>query len=220
MFDFLVTKMKDGNYVPTTAGNIALFIVVVLLFIGMAAFTGYKTKVRIKQLTVSAMAITLAVVLSFLKFFQMPQGGDVTFFSMVLICMIGYLYGTKAGILAGIAYGFINLILGPSIYYPIQMLLDYPIAYGCLGLAGIFSKSKNGLLKGFLFGVTGRFIAHFLSGVIFFASYTPAGWNPYIYSMWYNASYILPDVVVTVALLFVPQIQNAIKQVRKIAFDE
>jgi len=220
VFDLLITKVEDGNYVPTTAGNIVLFVVVLILFLAMAAFTGMNRKVRIKQLTFSAMAITLAVVLSFIKLWQMPMGGSITLFSMIFICLIGYFYGTKAGILAGIAYGLINLIINPYIYYPIQMLLDYPIAYGCLGLAGVFNKSKHGLMKGFLFGVTGRFLAHFLSGLIFFAAYTPSGWNPIVYSMWYNASYIIPDVIVTVALLYVPQIQHALKQVRKIAFEE
>ncbi len=220
VFNLLITKLEDGSYVPTTAGNIALFIVVALLFIGMAAFTGMKTKVRVKQLTFSAMAITLAVVLSFIKLGQMPNGGSITLFSMIFICLIGYYYGTKAGILAGIAYGLINLIISPYVYYPVQMLLDYPIAYGCLGLAGIFSKSKNGLVKGFIFGVVGRFIAHVLSGVIFFSAYAPTGWNSVVYSIWYNASYILPDLIITIMILYIPQIQNGLKQVRKIAFDE
>lgn len=220
VLNLLVKKVEDGSYIPTTAGNIALFGLVVLLFLGMAAFTGYNAKVRIKQLTFSAMAIALAVVLSFVKLFQMPMGGSVTLFSMIFICLIGYFYGTKAGILAGIAFGLINLIISPYVYYPIQMLLDYPIAYGCLGLAGIFSKSRNGLVKGFVLGITGRFVAHVLSGLIFFAAYAPSGWNPILYSVWYNASYILPDAIITIGLLSVPPVMNAFKQVRGIALQE
>jgi thiamine transporter len=220
LFDFFVKTTEESGYIPTAAGNIAIFILAVLLFFAMAAFTGRGIKIRVRQLTVSAMAITLAVVFSYLKLFQMPYGGSVTFFTMFFICLIGYLYGTKAGILAGIAYGFINLILGPSIYYPVQMLLDYPIAFGCLGLAGIFSHSKYGMIKGLLLGVSGRFVAHVLSGVIFFYMYAPEGWNPLIYSLWYNATYIVPDLGVTIFILLLPPVQNALKQVKRMVVEE
>jgi thiamine transporter len=219
IFDFLVLTTEDGGYVPTTAGNIALFVLVVLLFIAMAAFTGSKEKLRIRQFTFSTMAVTLAVVFSYLRVGQMPYGGTISFFSMFFICLIGYLYGTKAGIMAGIAYGFLNLMLSPSVYYPVQMLLDYPIAFGCLGLAGIFSKSKNGIFKGYLLGISGRYVAHVLSGVIFFYMYAPEGWNPLVYSLWYNAAYIVPDAIVTIILLLLPPVQTALKQVKKMAVE-
>lgn len=219
IFDFFISVTDDGGYVPTGAGNVALFFIVLLLFIVMAAYSGSKWKMNIKQLTFSAMAVTLAVVFSFLKLGKLPQGGSITLFSMFFICLISYLYGVKAGLMAGIAYGLINLILDPSIYYPIQMLLDYPIAFGCLGFSGLFSHSKHGMIKGYLLGITGRYVAHVLSGVIFFNMFAPEGWHPLIYSLWYNASYILPDAIVTIVLLLLPPLQNVLKQVKKLAVE-
>ena len=223
VLDFLVTKEVysevETYYTPTMAGNIVLFLVIVLLFIAMAAFTGRNKKLQIKQLAFSAMAITLAVVTSFIKFAQLPYGGSITLFSMFFICLIGYLYGTKAGILAGIAYGFLNLILGPTILHPIQLLLDYPIAFGCLGLAGAFSNSKFGLIKGYLLGVFGRYVCHVLTGYIFFAMYAPEGMNPIIYSLGYNATYIVPEAIATIVLLLIPAVQNGLNEVKRMAVE-
>lgn len=224
VLEFLTTKEVYSEvevyYKPTLAGNIALFLIIVVLFIAMAAFTGSKKKIQVKQLAFSAMAVTLAVVTStFMKFAQLPYGGSITFFSMLFICIIGYLYGTKAGIITGIAYGFLNLILGPTILHPIQLLLDYPIAFGCLGLAGVFSKSKFGLLKGYILGVFGRYICHVLTGYIFFSMYAPEGMHPMIYSMGYNATYIVPEAIATILILLIPAVQNGLKEVKRMAVE-
>jgi thiamine transporter len=224
LFDFFVATLVDEDgyvsYAPTTAGNIALFLLILLLFIAMAAFSGYKRKTRIKQLAFSAMGVTLAVVTSLFPLYKFPFGGSITLFSMFFICFVGHLYGAKAGIITGISYGFINLILGPYIIHPMQLLLDYPIAFGALGLAGIFSNSKYGLVKGYLLGILGRYIASSLSGYIFFASYAPEGWNPIVYTLVYNIGYIGPEVLLTVIFLVIPPVQNALKQVKQMAVEE
>jgi len=222
ILEFLATKEiyseTEVYYTPTFAGNMLLALLIVLLFIAMAAFSRNKKKMQAKQLAFSAMAVTLAVVTSFVKIVSLPFGGSITLFSMFFICLIGYLYGTKAGIITGIAYGFLQLILGPIVIHPLQLLLDYPIAFGCLGLAGIFANSKNGLIKGYLLGVTGRFLCHFISGYLFFPMYvTPKGMNPVIYSLGYNATYIVPEAIATILLLLIPAIQNALREVKRMA---
>jgi thiamine transporter len=89
--------------------------------------------------------------------------------------------------------------------HPLQILLDYPLAFGALGLAGLFKPTVRGAVLGATFAVFARFVCHFLSGVIFFSSYAPEGWNPYLYSAAYNAAYLAPSlaiaIVVTVVLL-------------------
>ncbi len=224
VLNFLTTKKvyseTEVYYTPTLAGNIALFILIALLFILMAAFTRSKKQILVKQLAFSAMGVTLAVVTSFIRVAKLPYGGSITLFSMFFVCLIGFLYGAKAGILTGIAYGFLNLILDPTIIHPIQMLLDYPIAYGFLGLTGIFSKSKFGMIKGYFLGVLGRYLCHVISGYIFFSMYTPDGWNPIAYTIWYNSLYIVPEAVATIILLCIPQIQNALKVVKRMVVQE
>lgn len=219
IFDFFVQKVEDGSFVPTTAGNVGLFLLVVLLLLVMAVISGHKAKTKAKQLVFSAMAVTIAVVTSMFPLFSFPFGGSITLFSMFFICFIGYLYGVKVGIITGIAYGFLNLILHPYIVQPVQMLLDYPIAFGSLGLAGLFSNSKYGVMKGYLLGVFGRYICSVLSGVVFFASYAPKGMNPIIYSLGYNIGYMGPEVAITFILLLLPTVFDAFKQIKRMAVE-
>ena len=83
--------------------------------------------------------------------------------------------------------------------HPAQVLLDYPIAFGALGLAGFF---RNRAFLGINVGIAGRFLAHFVSGIIFFAIYAPEGMSPIIYSALYNGSYLLPELVISIYLTY------------------
>ena len=221
VFDFLVATANDGgdvSYYPTMAGNIALVLVIALLFVAMMAITGRGKKMNAKQLAFSAVAITLAVVTSIYTLVQLPFGGSITLFRMFFICLIGYLYGPKVGVLTGIAYGFLDLMLEPFVVHPVQLFIDYPIAFGCLGLSGFFSKSKLGIIKGYILGVFGRYVCHVISGIIFFYMYAGTQ-NPMIYSIGYNATYIVPEAVVTIFILCIPAVRNALNEVRRMALE-
>ena len=149
------------------------------------------------------MAIALAVATSMIKVIKLPMGGSVTLFSMLFIVLIGYWYGIKTGLTAAIAYGVL------------QLFLDYILGFGALGLSGIFSKSKHGLVKGYIIGVIGRFICSFLSGWIFFAVYTPDFFNSAIlYSVVYNGSYIGLEAVVTLVVISLPPVNKALAYVK------
>ncbi|MEA3454489.1 MAG: energy-coupled thiamine transporter ThiT, partial [Candidatus Caldatribacteriota bacterium] len=96
------------------------------------------------------------------------------------------------------------------IVHPVQLVLDYPLPYMLVGLAGIFSNKINLKTKGstygwlllaVLTGGLGRFISHFLSGAIFFAQYAPEGQNPWIYSAIYNISYLLPSLLLSYIII-------------------
>jgi thiamine transporter len=222
IFNFFVvtdTSYEPYSYYPTTAGNIALVALIALLFIGMLLIRSKSKKiVNAKQLSFSAVAMTLAVVTSIYTVIEFPFGGSITLFRMFFICLIGYLYGTKVGILTGVAYGFLDLILKPYVVHPVQLFLDYPIAFGSLGLSGLFSKSKFGIIKGYLLGVTGRYICHVITGVIFFYMYAE-GKNPLVYSLGYNASYIVPETIATIVVLAVPAVRKALMEVKRMAMD-
>ena len=108
-----------------------------------------------KQLAVSAICVALAFVTSNIKLFSFPFGGSVTLLSMLFICLVGYWYGFKAGILTGVAYGLLQLIVDPYVLTLPQLLVDYPLAFGALGLSGIgyhFDKKHKygGLLIGYI----------------------------------------------------------------------
>lgn len=89
------------------------------------------------------------------------------------------------------------------------------MAFAGLGLAGLFSSKKHGLITGYLFGIFSRYICHVLSGYIFFAAYAPEGMNPFLYTLGYNATYIVPEAIATVVILSLPPVAKAIAQVKK-----
>ena len=118
-------------FFESTTGKVAVAAVIIILLL-LISMGGKEKKTDIRALTVSALMIALAIVLGMIKLFSMPQGGSVTLFSILPIVVCGYLLGTRRGIMAGFCVGLLNLIFGPSVIHPVQLLLDYPIAFGAL----------------------------------------------------------------------------------------
>ncbi|CAA9505024.1 MAG: Substrate-specific component ThiT of thiamin ECF transporter [uncultured Rubrobacteraceae bacterium] len=171
-----------------------------------------------RVLTEAALAIALAFVLGLIKVFKMPYGGSISLEMMPLI-LLALRQGPWVGVVSGIVYGGLNLISDPAVFHPVQVLLDYPVAFGALGLAGFFRPTVGGAIVGATVAVLARFVCHFFSGVIFFASYAPEGWNPYVYSAAYNAAYLVPSlaialVVVVVLLRALDGAQPSARQIR------
>lgn len=174
-----------------------------------------NSKLNAKHIAFAAMALALVVATSMIKVIKLPMGGSVTLFSMLFIVLIGYWYGIKTGLAAALAYGVLQLLLDPYILNIPQVLLDYILGFGALGLSGIFSNSKHGLIKGYIVGVIGRFICSFLSGWIFFAVYTPEFFNSAIlYSIVYNGSYIGLEAAVTLVVISLPPVNKALAYVK------
>ena len=171
-----------------------------------------------RVLTEAAIAVALAFVLGLVVIFKMPFGGAVSL-EMVPLILLSLRQGWKVGIVAGVAYGFLDLAIDPFLVHPLQVLLDYPLAFGALGLAGFFRPTVRGAILGTTVAVLARFACHFLSGVVFFASYAPEGWNVYLYSAAYNAAYLAPSlgialVVVVVLLKALEGAQPSPRQLR------
>ena len=182
------------------------------------------SKITTKQIVFSAMAIALATVICVaIKLPSLPNGGSITLFSMLIICLIGYWYGPKVGIIAAITFGILQFIVGPYVVHPLQVALDFPLAFGALGLSGFFSNSPNGLIKGFIAGSMGRLLMHCISGVIFYTTYVGdivgnamAVWAGILYNM----SYIIPEVVLTLVLLALPPVRKAFSELKRMAISE
>ena len=155
---------------------------------------------KTKKLTEIAISIALACVFHFLRIWEMPQGGSVSL-AMVPILFIAFRRGIKSGILAGSVYGLISIIFDGTIYHPLSIFLDYLFAFGVLGIAGLFPKNVWGIAFGSTVAVLGRFFFTLMSGVFLFASYAPEGQSPWIYSLIYNGSYMLPELVIAILIL-------------------
>ncbi len=213
----------DGSVRLTTTGILivaaAIAVLVVIAAVIRQKNAAKKAALTTKQLVYSAMAIALSLVCSMIKIWTMPMGGSVTLLSMLFIVLIAYWYGPYAGIMTAIAYGLVQFVIEPIFYTIPQMLLDYPLAFGALGLAGFFHKKKFGLQIGYLVGVSGRFVFSTVSGVVFFASFAPEGMHPLLYSMGYQASYLIPEAVITLVIISIPPVSKALADVKKQAVE-
>ncbi len=221
---FFATEIIDeewGNYFELTGAGYAALIVIMIavLLVGcLITNAGGKKKFSTKQLVFSAVAMALAMVTSMIKLFDLPMGGSVTLCSMLFICLIGYWYGLYGGLTAAIAYGFLQLIVDPYIISLPQMLTDYIFAFGALGLAGVFSNKKHGLLYGYLLGVLGRFVFSFLSGMIFFGSYASSyNMTAPVYSFVYNGAYIGAEALITIVIILLPPVAKGLLRIKNMA---
>lgn len=158
----------------------------------------------------SAMMIAMAVVLSLITLYKFPQGGSVTLASMAPIILISYRHGVKWGFGAAFVYSLLQMILPPGFYPPPAqtliafagvVLLDYVVAFTMLGTAVLFGKPfKNKVLSGAVGAAAVtvlRLTCHFLSGILIWSSYAPEGTPVWLYSLGYNGTYMLWEIIIT-----------------------
>ncbi|MBQ2890088.1 MAG: energy-coupled thiamine transporter ThiT [Clostridia bacterium] len=157
---------------------------------------------KINVMVETAIMIALAVVLSFVKVWSMPQGGTVSL-TMLPLFVLAFRRGFFPALLGGVVYGAISIIFDGVIYHPMSILLDYTLAYGALAVAGLFKKNYLGIVLGTTVGTGLRYICSLLSGAVLFAQYAPEGQNPWIYSLGYNATYMIPELIICVVALVI-----------------
>ncbi len=176
------------------------------------------------KLVEGAIMVALAVVLSFIKFKFLPYGGSITLVSMLPIMVYSIRHGLSWGMLVSVVYALVQMFidLGEVSSWGLSaamfvgcLAFDYIIAFSVLGLAGMFrNKGAGGAISGMIIAMILRYISHIVSGVVIFKS-AGAIWeglnieNSLLYSMAYNATYMLPEIVfsiiVVIVLFSVPQ---------------
>lgn len=210
------TTLTNTGLLATAAVMILLVTAALLLRPKADRTRGITTK----QLVFSAAAMALGTVTSMIKFADLPMGGSITLFSMLFVTLIGYWYGPKIGITTAAAYGLLQFIIQPIFYTLPQVIVDYLLAFGALGISGFFRGRKNGLVIGYLAAVLGRYFFAFLSGMIFFGAYA-ADYNMSIpvYALSYNAMYLFPEAALTVIALSLAPVKNALSRIRRLAVE-
>lgn len=202
---------KFAEISPVVWGILAALVIlgVVLFFV-----TRDSKKWTTRMLANAALCIALAFVLSYIRLYKLPQGGSITLASMLPIFLFAYAYGVAPGMLVGAAFGILQFIQDAYFVHPIELLLDYPLAFAMLGLAGLANRfsDKWGMIPGIILGTFGRFVCAFLSGVIFFGMYAPEGQSVLVYSAVYNGFYLIPEAIICIVLAMVPQIRRLAKQ--------
>lgn len=217
MFQLLVNA--DGGL--TTAGYAVSALAVILLAAAVIFFCSKNSSTRkmtTQQLVTCAVALALAYVTSYIKIFKLPFGGSVTLFSMLFIVLIGYWYGAKIGILTGLVYGIFQFLQEPYVLSLFQVCCDYILAFGAMGVAGFFSKSKkHGLVKAYLVAILARGAFHALGGYLYWMDYMPSNFPKSLtalYPIIYNYSFILAEGLLTVIVISIPAVSKALNQIR------
>ncbi len=192
------------EYAPLSGAGMYIFSALLIVVIALGAIFFGKDKGsanQTKAIAYAGVCIALSFALSYVKLFSLPQGGSITLASMLPLIIYSYVFGARKGVFAGVIYGVLQCLQSPQIYQPMQVLLDYPVAFACIGLAGVvknFNFLKTPLVK-FIFGASlacvGRYFAHFLSGYYVFSSWAMEGYTALSWSFIYNM-YIIAELAI------------------------
>ncbi len=200
-----------------------------------------------------AIATAISVICEYIPFLNLPFGGTITIASTLPVIAISYMYGLRWGFSSAFVYSLIQIAVGTktvaALFTPADdgkvafgvavgvILIDYILAFTCLGLGGIFGKltgKKKALVLGSVTALLCCYFFHFLSGALYYGAW--AEWfftdtvladlsiSKYImqnftgvglasiYSLVYNGCYMIPEIVIT-AIVAVPI--SMIKQVKR-----
>jgi len=185
-----------------------------------------KTRIMVE----CALMIALATILAYIPFIELPQGGSITLCSMLPIMVVGWRHGLKWGLFTGFVHGLIQMMLGfKNVMYCttigtmiLCILLDYLIAFAVLGAVSLVSKPMKNSAVGIALSAVvvglGRYLCSFLSGILIWGGYAPEGTPVWIYSLTYNGSYMIPEIIITavaavlVARLVLPRLPQPVQE--------
>ena len=213
-----VTDWETGEHLDNKVNQLVLYLsaaALIVAAVGVSFVIDRKNRTPFDSRCIAfgGISIALSFALSYIKFWQMPQGGSITLASLLPVMLFAYVYGPKKGLMVGFIYGVMQAVQDAYIIHPAQFLLDYPIAFSMVAFAGVFSKVKaldkvpqvkfalGAILAGAL-----RFFSHVLSGVFAFSAYAidSGATNFWVYSLIYN-SFVFVDIILVIvagAILF------------------
>lgn len=184
---------------------------------------------NIKKLATCAVMLALAFVLSYVKFYEMPNGGAFTLLSMLPLCLVSIKFGLGWGLGTAFCYSLIQLFidlpdamswsLTPQAWIG-MILFDYVVAFTVLGLAGVLrNKGRVGFCIGCGIALVLRYLSSVLSGAVVWQSVGKVIGltfeNTWLFSLVYNGAYMVPEIILTMAaalmLSALPQFKKLIK---------
>ena len=199
---FLNTPLPD--WVTDRVSLISIISIASIIVVITCIAIFYK-KAPTRKLAFMALCIATSFALSIIKVKLFPTGGSITLLSMLPIIFFAYVYGYSYGLMAGFIYGILQFIESPYILTVATFSLDYILPFSSIMLAPLFKniiKNKAislplGVLVVYLFRIT----FHVISGILFYEfGYVYDGFpqgSAFIYSFVYNASYLVPDMLLT-----------------------
>ena len=231
----------EWNWVsPEDVNNVGLYISSIALIIAIAVIAFLSDRdakpFDSRSMSFAAMCVAMSFALSYIKFFEMPMGGSITFASMLPVMLYSFMFGSRKGVIAGLVYGILQAVQDPWLLHPAQFLLDYGVAFAAVGLTGCIRGFKlfKGNIRlqftlGALIGGVLRFVSHFFSGAFAFGSFG-AGYaedygiaalnNPYLYSLIYQCMYVIPEIIIVLIVgVILLSSKNFARQVEKYSLE-
>ena len=224
---FTSGNAEDNNGAQITQSeNIALCLslvglVAVIALLAVFCGRGEKKEFDTKSIAYAAVCVAMSFALSYIKLWEMPQGGSITFASLLPLMMYSYMFGVRKGVYAGLVYGVLQAVQDPWLIHPAQFLLDYPVAFAAIGVTGMFARVKKleklpqvQFALGAVIASVLRFASHVLSGVFAFSEYSTLD-NVWLYSMGYNSFVFVDIAIVIVVGVIVFSSPSIVKQARR-----
>lgn len=183
----------------------------------------------------TAILMAIAAVLSAIKPVVLSDGGAVTSCSLLFLWLITFFYGPRYGVLAGVLFGaikfFITFATGEFINYEIgAVILEYPVACGAVALGGLVlnrigvSRGRGGIVRdgfglrfGYLIGVVAMGVCYVVSAILYYPPDREGFWANLLFATAYDMSYLLVEAAITLLLLCVPIVTDAIYYLRHVA---
>lgn len=197
--------------------SVYLVALIGILILGLYILDLRKHKITTREIIMIGLSVAISYVLYMIPLVRYPQGGGITFFSMLPIMLLSLVYGRTVGVTGGLIFGLLKILNGAFIVHPVQFLLDYILSNMALGLAGSFGIDKK--YKIFLGSLMAGSISTFvsiISGVIFFGQYAPPGMNLWIYSIIYNTSSAGFESLLTAIVITIMPIKMLAKRMKPI----
>lgn len=166
--------------------------------------------------------IMTALLTSFVHLMRLQEGGEVTFLSMLFVCLVGYYCGTAAGVISALVFAVLKFaldylfgIFSPDIFVP--ELWDYLLGYTLLGVCGFCCSQGWGFSCSYVMAVLFRYVESVWNFVYF---YSEPGLTPLQNlheGMIYSGGYIGAELILTLALLLIPQVREAMEFLKEVA---
>lgn len=211
---FLAVVSEKTTDTVTLISIIAVALAV-LVCAALAAFN--KRQTDTKAIVYAGICVAASFALSFIKF-EFPYGGSVTVMSFVPVLVYAYFFGPVRGLGVGFVYGILQFIQSPWILTPMSFILDYLLAFSCIGLMGFAPKMTKNTTANLLIGTSlvffMRLVMHVLAGIIYFQNGVVADGlptaNAFVYSLCYNIIYLSIDCVLCLIAFFLLERKKAI----------
>ena len=195
---------------------------------------GRFAELRNNRLLWTAGLLLVAALLSAAKPVVLPDGGAVTYFSLLFLWLVTFFFGPKWGAGAGVVFGFVKLFVtwatGETVNWAVgAIILEYPVACAVFALGWLavgrrahvgddgIVRDGFGLRVGYLIGVAAMGVCYVISAVLFYPPDVAGFFPNLLYCIKYDFSYLLIEAAVTLVLLCIPPVLDAIHYLRHVA---